>query len=321
MSRFLFGPVNSRRLGRSLGVDLLPFKTCSLDCIYCECGWTTDKTLRRGELVPTDQVLAELDDLLSATPELDYVTFSGAGEPTLHTGIGTLIGHLKRHYPRYKIAVLTNGSLLDDPVVRSQLADADLVAPSLDAATETAFQAICRPASGLTAQSVIDGIAAFRRDFTGLLLLEIFLVPGQNDSPRELAALKKAATRIAPDAIQLNSLDRPAPYPGVVPPSDDQLQRVRDFFYPLQVQAVRRRGPGEPAPWDNPQIVEEILNVLDKGATSLTQLEVATGIRAGDLAKTLALMARQALVQCEDSGKVRLTSANESGGADGATGR
>jgi wyosine [tRNA(Phe)-imidazoG37] synthetase (radical SAM superfamily) len=103
MHRFLFGPVNSRRLGRSLGVDLLPFKTCSLDCIYCECGWTTDKTLRRGELAPTSEVIAELDDYLPAHPDIDYVTFSGSGEPTLHTGIGTIIGHLKRAIPKSRL--------------------------------------------------------------------------------------------------------------------------------------------------------------------------------------------------------------------------
>ena len=122
MGRFLFGPVNSRRLGRSLGVDLLPFKTCSLDCIYCECGWTTDKTLSRAELVPTSAVLAELDDYLGSEPELDCVTFSGSGEPTLHSGIGMIIAHLKKHYPQYKVAVLTNSTLLGDLAVQAQLA-------------------------------------------------------------------------------------------------------------------------------------------------------------------------------------------------------
>ncbi|WP_295458533.1 radical SAM protein [uncultured Thiodictyon sp.] len=298
MKRFLFGPVNSRRLGRSLGIDLLPFKTCTLDCVYCECGWTTDQTLRRAELVPTHQVIAELDDYLAARPPLDYVTFSGAGEPTLHTGIGVVIGHLKRHYPHYPVAVLTNGTLLGDPEVQAQLAAADLVVPSLDGATPAAFRAICRPAAGLTVDAVIEGIAAFRRGFPGLLLLEVFLVPGQNDRPEELAALKQAATLIAPDAIQLNSLDRPAPHPGVAPPGDAALQRVRDFLYPLQVQAVRRRGPGELAPWDNPELFQEIAAVLARGPTSLPRLAVATGIRASDLAKTLAQMVRQSLVQC-----------------------
>ena len=306
MGRFLFGPVNSRRLGRSLGVDLLPFKTCSLDCIYCECGWTTDKTLSRAELVPTSAVLAELDDYLGSEPELDCVTFPGSGEPTLHSGIGMIIAHLKKHYPQYKVAVLTNSTLLGDLAVQAQLAQADIVVPSLDGATEAAFQEICRPAVGLTVQTVIDGIAAFRRRFSGLLLLEIFLVPGTNDGPEELAALKQAATFIAPDAIQLNNLDRPAPHPGVTRPSIDALQDIRAFFHPLLVQTVRRRGKGEPAPWSDPLIFQEILRALETGSATLGRLSVATGIREGDLVKTLAQMSAEGLLQFEaGSCKVR----------------
>ena len=279
MRRFLFGPVSSRRLGRSLGIDLLPFKTCSLDCICCECGPTTDRSLRRGEMVPTSDVISELDDYLSTTPEIDYVTFSGSGEPTLHTRIGVVIGHLKRRYPQFKVAVLTNGTLLGDPVVQAQLADADLVVPSLDGATEAAFRAICQPVAGLTVESVIDGIAAFRRSFAGLLLLEIFIVPGVNDSPEQLAALKQAATRIALDAVQLNSLDRPAPSAAVTRPGVEALPAIRDYFQPLQVQAVRRRDKDEPAPWSNPAVFKEILAVLAKGPTPQGRLSVATGTR------------------------------------------
>ena len=307
MYRFLFGPVNSRRLGRSLGVDLLPFKTCSLDCIYCECGWTTDKTLKRGELAPTPQVIAELDDYLPVNPDVDYVTFSGSGEPTLHTGIGTIIGHLKRFYPNVKVAVLTNGTLLGDPVVQSAVGKADLVVPSLDGATETAFQEICRPVDGLTAASVIEGIASFRRQFSGLLLLEIFIVPGKNDSPGELAALKQAATLIDPTAIQLNTLDRAAPHSEVARPDDGALRSIREFFEPLQVQTVRRRLKGEPVPWGDAAVFEDILKVLEKGPTTFGRLSLAAGIREGDLAKTLVQMSSQALLRyANDGGDVRL---------------
>jgi wyosine [tRNA(Phe)-imidazoG37] synthetase (radical SAM superfamily) len=288
-------------------VDLLPFKTCSLDCIYCECGWTTDKALRRGELVPTYEVIAELDDYLPANPAVDYVTFSGSGEPTLHTGIGTIIAHLKRFYPKVKVAVLTNGTLLGDPVVRSQLAEADLVVPSLDGATETAFQEICRPVDGVTAASVIDGIASFRRQFRGLLLLEIFIVRGKNDSPGELSALKRAAALIDPAAIQLNALDRAAPHSGVTRPDDDALRAIREFFGPLQIQIVRRRQKNEPMPWGDPNLFQDILKVLEKGPTTFARLSFAAGIREGDLAKTLVQMSSQALIHYEnDGGEVRL---------------
>ena len=295
MRRFLFGPVNSRRLGRSLGIDLLPFKTCSLDCVYCECGWTTDKTMRRGELVPVDAVLAELDQALPADPSIDYVTFSGAGEPTLHSGIGRVIAHLKSHHSRTKVAVLTNGTLLGDPAVQEALAQADLVIPSLDAATDAAFEAICRPAEGLTVAAVIDGIAAFRRTYSGLLLLEIFIVPGVNDTPDELAALKRAATRIAPDAIQLNSLDRPAPDVSVIPVDSETLRRIAEFFLPLPVQTVRRRNADEPPPWNDPELFKRISALTAKGPISLGRLALVTGLREGDLAKTLARMDAQEL--------------------------
>jgi wyosine [tRNA(Phe)-imidazoG37] synthetase (radical SAM superfamily) len=309
MHRFLFGPVNSRRLGRSLGVDLLPFKTCSLDCIYCECGWTTDKTLTRAELVPTANVIAELDDYLPTNPDVDYVTFSGSGEPTLHTGIGTIIKHLKQTYPQIKVAVLTNGTLLGDPAVQAALAKADLVAPSLDGATETAFQAICRPADGVTVAAVIDGIASFRRQFAGLLLLEIFIVPGINDSPDELAALKQAATFINPTAIQLNTLDRGAPHSEVTRPDEDALRAIRDGFEPLQIQTVRRRKKNEPVPWGDPIVFQDILKILAKGPTTFAHLSLTAGIREGDLAKTLVQMSSQALLRYEnDGGDVRLLS-------------
>ncbi|KAF7600444.1 MAG: radical SAM protein [Candidatus Dactylopiibacterium carminicum] len=305
--KYLFGPVNSRRLGRSLGIDLLPFKTCSLDCIYCECGWTTTRTLERAEWVPTEDVLGELDSVLADAPELDYVTFSGSGEPTLHRGIGRVIKHLKTRYPQYKVAVLTNATLLGDKAVQAELMAADLVSPSLDAATRKAFARICRPVRGVHIDSLIEGITDFRRNYTGQLLLEVFIAPGINDSDIELAALKAALERIEPDAIQLNRLDRPAPEPGLVAiASNEQLEAIRAYLQPLQVQIVRQRQAGEPAPWDSTALFREILAVIDKGITRLTPLSVATGIREGDLAKTLQRMAAQQLIVVDgETGAVR----------------
>jgi len=209
--RYLFGPVNSRRLGRSLGVDLVPRKVCSLNCVYCESGATTTLTRARGELVPTAAVLAELADFLSGQPALDYITFSGAGEPTLHSGLGVIISHLKKEYPRYKVALITNGTLFNDPAVRREVSGCDLIVPSLDAASDTVMAQINRPAPGLTAAQLIDALGELRREYRGQIWLEIFIVPGLNDTEPELALLVAAAARIAADRIQLNTLDRPAP--------------------------------------------------------------------------------------------------------------
>lgn len=222
----LFGPVRSRRLGVSLGVDLVPSKTCTLDCIYCECGKTTRKTLFRKAHIPTREILDELNDFLSGDPELDHVTFSGAGEPTLHSGIGELIRFLKNHHPRYPVALLTNGTLLFDPAVRKDIADADQVIASLDAATPEGFHAVNRPHPDLHLAEIIEGLIAFRQGFVHRLLIEIFIVPGLNDTEAEITALKTVLERIRPDGVHLNTLDRPGTEFWVMPARKAALERI-----------------------------------------------------------------------------------------------
>jgi len=289
---YLFGPIDSRRLGRSLGIDLLPFKTCSLDCVYCECGATTNHTTERREWVPTAEVLAELDAFLATGPVLDWVTFSGSGEPTLHDGIGTIIRHLKKKYPQYKVAVLTNGTLLGDPAVADALAPADLVSPSLDSATLAGFQKICRPVSGLDLPKVVEGIARFRSGFRGTLLLEVFVVPGINDTPEEVGALRQALLTIQPDAVQLNRLDRAGTEPSVGFASDQTLATITKELAPLVVQAVRVRRVGEALSALPPGTDELVLSILQKGPVTLERLSLMSGVREGDLAKLLQRLKR-----------------------------
>lgn len=156
--KYIFGPVPSRRLGSSLGIDLIPYKTCSLNCVYCECGKTTDLTFERKEYVPTERVIEELDDYLKTEPELDYITFSGSGEPTLHNGIGEIIKFLKENYPQYQLALLTNSTLLNDEKLQDEIKKLDLIVPSLDAVSEDVFQKINRPVEGLSAQKIVQGL-------------------------------------------------------------------------------------------------------------------------------------------------------------------
>lgn len=238
--QYCFGPVQSRRLGISLGVDLVPHKTCTLNCVYCECGRTTVLTDEIKEYVPTAAVIEELAAILSTHPDLDIITFSGSGEPTLHSGIGTIIEHLKSNY-RYNIAVLTNGTLLYKSDVRKRLYDADIVIPSLDAATEQAFAKICRPHKALSLHTIIEGIAQFRKEFKGLLILEIFIVPGINDTPKELEALVNTAHSINPHRIQLNYLDRPGAEKWVTAVSIETLKQFAALFKPIPVDI-----PGTP---------------------------------------------------------------------------
>ncbi len=203
----LFGPVHSRRLGRSLGIDLVPVKTCSFDCVYCECGHTTLETIKRQEFFQLREVLSELKDYLSQFPELDFITFSGSGEPTLSTSIGQVIRFLKKSFPSYRVAVLTNGSLLWRPDVRDDLLPADVVLPTLSSVFESTFRKIQRPASGIPVAQVLEGLERFRKEYIGEIWLEVFIIPGINTSQRELDGLRAAIERIRPDRVQLNTLD------------------------------------------------------------------------------------------------------------------
>jgi wyosine [tRNA(Phe)-imidazoG37] synthetase (radical SAM superfamily) len=230
MYQYLFGPVPSRRLGMSLGVDLVPHKVCSLDCVYCECGPTTRLTLDRKEYILYRKVTAELDHYFANNPDPDYITFSGSGEPTLNSRIGDVLKYIRKHRPHIPVAVLTNGTLLHLESVRNELLDADVVLPSLDAATPVTFRRINRPPSQLILQDYIEGLVMFRKAFSGQIWLEVFIIPGYNDHQKELDALKEAFERIRPDRIQLNTLDRPGTVEDLQAASHHQLKQIVNYW-------------------------------------------------------------------------------------------
>ena len=204
----LFGPVPSRRLGRSLGVDLIPPKTCPYDCIYCEVGPTTCQTRERFSY-QTEAIIEELSDYLKGPgAKPDVITLAGSGEPTLNLGLGRIIREIKA-MSQIPVAVLTNGALLYLPEVRRELAAADLVLPSLDAAREETYRAINRALPELSLDSLLDGLSAFRREYRGQIWLEVMLLQGLNDTAEELTLLRRAIQQIAPDKIQLNTAVRP----------------------------------------------------------------------------------------------------------------
>jgi wyosine [tRNA(Phe)-imidazoG37] synthetase (radical SAM superfamily) len=165
MYNYIFGPVVSRRLGLSLGIDLVPMKTCSFDCVYCECGATTELTIERKEYVPTDDVCREIGQFMQNTSQkVDYITFSGSGEPTLHTGIERVIGYIKQNFPKQKIALLTNATLFNDKKVRDGVLDCDLIVPSLDAISPSVFERILGPHPSVTSGTVLEGIISLRKE-------------------------------------------------------------------------------------------------------------------------------------------------------------
>ena len=298
--KYLFGPVPSRRLGRSLGIDLLPAKVCTLDCVYCECGATQECTLDRREYVPTDAVIAELDAALENRPELDSITFSGSGEPCLHAGLGTIIRHLKNKYPEYRITVLTNGTLLTDPFVREELSEADLVVPSLDAVSADVFESVNRPHPDLDNERVIDGLVTFRGMYKGLIWLEIFIIPGKNDTPDELRALVKAVDRIQPDRVQLNSLDRPAAYEGVTVPTPEHLLEIVTGYFP-GADIVSRHFIPVPEKAVPRELSEAILEILRRRPLNLDDVRVQFSLHVHEAHKIMRHLVESGRVRLEGS--------------------
>ena len=202
----IFGPVPSRRLGRSLGVDLVPFKTCSYDCIYCQLGRTTNKSVERREWVPLDDVLEELKGKLASKP--DHITLSGSGEPTLYSRLDELIAGI-RAMTDVPVAVLTNGSLLWRDELRRQLMDAHLVIPSLDAGHASMFQAVNRPHESISFDRMLEGLIDFRKEYHGEYWLEVFLLAGHAAVESEASKITECVRRIKPDRVQLNTATRP----------------------------------------------------------------------------------------------------------------
>ncbi|MBU0768549.1 MAG: radical SAM protein [Proteobacteria bacterium] len=226
----LFGPVPSRRLGISLGVDLVPMKTCTLNCIYCECGKTSHLTLERKEYVSFEAVKKELTHYLAHHARPDYITFSGSGEPTLNSKIGDVIRFLKDRVSDVPVAVLTNGTLFSQKQVRSDIKNALVVIPSLDAATENIFNKINRPSPHLHVDKIIDGLIRFRKEYRGKIWLEVFIIPGMNDTIAELSALKLVIGKIKPDQVHLNTLDRPGSISTLRAATREELERVLNVF-------------------------------------------------------------------------------------------
>jgi wyosine [tRNA(Phe)-imidazoG37] synthetase (radical SAM superfamily) len=230
VKRVIYGPVPSWRLGRSLGIDLLcrP-KTCPFDCIYCQLGPTRHQCTGRAEFVPTQRVIAELESLPAV--EVDFVTFSGMGEPTLAANLGDAIAAARGRLPA-PVAVLTNSSLMADPEVRAELALADLVVAKLDAPDEDVFREINRPADGIRFESVVEGLREFRDDYGGRLAMQVMLCRGNLAVAGEIASVIR---ELRPEEVQLNTPLRPSPTP---PLSRQQMREVGRFFEGLPAVSV-----------------------------------------------------------------------------------
>jgi wyosine [tRNA(Phe)-imidazoG37] synthetase (radical SAM superfamily) len=239
--RHVFGLVASRRLGRSLGIDVVPHKTCTYDCVYCQLGRTTCQTIERRAWFTLDEILADVRNGLDTSP--DYVTIGGSGEPTLYADIGALITELKS-LTTIPVAVLTNGSLLWRADVRAALQQADVVIPSLDAADEVAFLVVNRPHEALSVEQVWQGLVEFRRSYRGAYWLEVFLIDGPSSAQPRLSRLVECVRRIGADRVQLNTVTRPPAESWVAPVPPARLAEIAQTFAPpAEVIAARLTHP------------------------------------------------------------------------------
>lgn len=291
----LYGPVPSRRLGRSLGVDLVPPKFCTYDCVYCQVGKTTAKTLQRKEYIPTEEVLEEVRDFLSnGGASIDHFSLSGSGEPTLHSRIGSVINGIKRMSP-VPVAVLTNGSLLYLEEVRNDLLQADIILPSLDAVSKEVFNRINRPHKGISVEQVIEGLVEFRKVYQGQIWLEILFCKGVNDGESELCQMKKAVARIQPDQIHLNTVVRPPTEPWATPLNSEEMREIQAFFG--EQASVISEFDRHPLSLPEMNVKEEVLRILKRRPLSLIDLSERMAIPKKELEATIRPMVEEGKIK------------------------
>ncbi len=270
--KHLYGPVPSRRLGRSLGIDLVPPKICTYDCVYCQIGQTAKRRLVRKEYIPREEVLAEVRTFLEeASSPIDHLSLSGSGEPTLHSGIRWIIGEIKK-ISTIPMAVITNGSLLYRKEVREDLLQADVVLPSLDAVSPEVFQKINRPHPQIPVGKVIEGLVKFRSVFRGKIWLEILFCRGINDQAEEIEKMKEAIDRIQPDRIDLNTVVRPPAEKWAVPLSQTELEKIRAFFGERAI--VIPEFDRHPLSVPESEVRERIVSILGRRPLSLADLSM-----------------------------------------------
>jgi len=293
----IFGPVPSRRLGRSLGVDLVPFKTCTYDCIYCQLGPTTDKTVERREWVPLEDVLSELKGKLATRP--DYITLSGSGEPTLYSRLGELIDGI-RSMTAVPVAVLTNGSLLWQEEVRRQLLDSHLVIPSVDAGSGGMFRAVNRPHDSISFERMLEGLIAFREAFRGECWLEVFLLAGHTAVEGEVRRIADCAARIQPDRVQLNTATRPTAEDYAVMVSHARMADLAGRFDPPAEVIADYRGVHARSEFQAGR--EAVLEMIQRRPCSLEDIAAGLGLHRNEAVKHIEQLDAEGLLEKRSSG-------------------
>jgi len=299
---YIYGPVPSWRLGRSLGIDIIPFKICSFNCIYCETGRTTNLTVERKEYVSKDLVIEELKAFLLKRKNMDYITFSGSGEPTLNSKIGEMVNEVKK-LTDTPVAVLTNSSLLNREEVRRELRKADVILPSLDVVSQSLFESLNRPDPSLKIEEIIDGLIKFRKEFKNKIWLEVLLVKGINDGPEDIHKLAKVIEKMEPDKVQLNTVVRPPAEEEVFALSQQELCSIQRKL-PGKVEVVRKFRKvlkGEHIE----KLESDIKNLLKRRPCTLSDISYALRVNPKEVMKNLTILERHAEIKAELHNKKR----------------
>ena len=261
--KYVYGPVPSRRLGQSLGIDTIPLKTCNWNCVYCQLGRTVPLINERREYYPSEEILAEVEAALASHQpgEIDWVTFVGSGEPTLHSNIGWLIQEVN-FLTELPVAVITNGSLLYMPDVRRDLAGTDVVMPSLDAGTADLYRQINRPHPEVTFERLVDGLTAFRQEYNGKLWIEVMLVRGLNDTEQTLRDIAATLRQIQPDQVHINLPTRPPAETWVQPANEEGLIRARAILGNIATVVHPVEGSFDLSGYDS--VVDAIIAIITR---------------------------------------------------------
>jgi wyosine [tRNA(Phe)-imidazoG37] synthetase (radical SAM superfamily) len=308
--KYLYGPVPSRRLGLSCGIDIVPFKVCTLNCIYCQLGKTVRTTIERKEYAPVEPVLAELKEALAEGLQADYITIAGSGEPTLNSRLGELIDGIRK-ITNIPIAILTNGTLLYREDVRADCLKADVVMPSLDAGDEQTFQKINRPNNIINIENLISGLCAFRNEFSGRIWLEVFFVEGINTDAEQIAKIKKAIELINPDKVHLNTAVRPTADPNIARLSARKLQEIAALLGPKcevvadfpSIHSKLNSGKSEDSPGSQLLLnsrAESLLSMLKRRPCSLSDICSGLGINRNEAIKHISDLLHKGIIQSEN---------------------
>jgi wyosine [tRNA(Phe)-imidazoG37] synthetase (radical SAM superfamily) len=294
----IYGPVPSRRLGLSLGVDLMPPKTCDFDCIYCQLGRTTRWTAHIAPYVRSQDIVDELKERLEMEPRPDYITIAGSGEPTMNSELQEVISSVKELCD-IPVAVLTNGSLLGVPQVLRSCLLADLVLPSLDAGDEETFRKINRPCAGVAFADVVEGLVRFREEYEGPIWLEVMVLHGINSGDPDIEKISELVERINPDEVHLNTVRRPPAERSARPVAAERMEEIRSMLGPRAVVIKESAaGAAAAAPLDE----GELLALIERRPCTRRQISEAFNINEIEALKQLSRLVEEHLVVSEQVG-------------------